>query len=100
MNDNENMNAEALAEDTSKKRRGGRRPKAEGAGTPEKKTQQVFIQYQDTEVEVSALMEAACAAFREVKKRTAVKDMKLYIKPEEKTAYYVINEKFAGKVDY
>ena len=100
MNEDEIMNAEAPVEDAPKKRRGGRRPKAEGAEIPEKKPHQVYVQFQDTEVEVGTLMDAARAAFREVKKRTAIKDMKLYIKPEEKAAYYVINEKFAGKVDY
>ena len=100
MNEDEIMNAEAPVEEAPKKRRGGRRPKAESAGAPEKKPHQVYVQFQDTEVEVGALMEAARAAFREVKKRTAINDMKLYIKPEEKAAYYVINEKFAGKVDY
>ena len=96
MNEEEIMNVE----ETPKKRRGGRRPKAEAAEMPEKKPIQVFVQFQDTEVEVDALMDKARAAFREVKKRTEIKDMKLYIKPEEKAAYYVINEKFDGKVEY
>ena len=100
MNEDEIMNAEAPVEEAPKKRRGGRRPKTESAEMPEKKPHQVYVQFQDTEVEVGALMEAARAAFREVKKRTAIKDMKLYIKPEEKAAYYVINEKFDGKVEY
>lgn len=101
MNENETMNAEALAEEEApKKRRGGRRPKVESGETPEKKPHQVYIQFQDTEIEVGDLMEAARAAFRAEKKRTAVKDLKLYVKPEEKAAYYVINEKFEGKVEY
>ena len=99
MNENEAMNAEAL-EETPKKRRGGRRPKAEGAATQEKKPPQVYIQYQDTEVEVAALMDRVHAAFRMEKKRTPIKEMKLYVKPEEKAVYYVINEKFDGKVEY
>ena len=99
MYEDEVMNVEAAEEDAPKKRRGGRRPKAEAASTQENPFQ-VYIQFQDTEVEVGNLMEAARAKFREEKKRTAIKDLKLYIKPEEKTAYYVINEKFAGKVYY
>ena len=100
MNEEEIMSTEAPVEDAPKKRRGGRRPKVEGAEMPEKKPHQVYVQFQDTEVEVGALMDAARAAFREVKKRTPIKDLRLYIKPEEKAAYYVINEKFDGKVEY
>ena len=100
MYEDEVMNTEASVEEEPKKRRGGRRPKAESAEMPEQKPEQVFVQFQDTEIEVDALMEAARAAFRQVKKRTPIKDLRLYIKPEEKAAYYVINEKFDGKVEY
>ena len=100
MNEAEITNPEPSVEEGQTKRRGGRRPGAGNAGMPEKKSQRVYVQFQDTEVEVGELMEAARAKFREEKKRTAIKDLKLYIKPEEKVAYYVINEKFAGKVDY
>ena len=27
-------------------------------------------------------------------------DLKLYVKPEERTAYYVVNEKYTGSVSY
>ena len=102
MNENENMipeTEESAESEAPKKRRGGRKPKAEdqeGGGKPH----QVFLQYQDIEVEVGELMESARAAFREEKKRTPIKDLKLYIKPEERAAYFVINEKFNGKVDF
>ena len=32
-------------------------------------------------------------------KRTPITSLKLYLKPEENAAYYVINEKDTGKVD-
>ena len=32
-------------------------------------------------------------------KATEVKAVKLYIKPEDRAAYYVINDEYAGKVD-
>ena len=84
---------------TPKKRRGGRKPmteeqKAERARVraEEKKkadnlTPGVVIQYQDSEANVAALIEAAKADFRSVKKRTRITDMKLYVKPEERAAY-------------
>lgn len=60
----------------------------------------VLVQYQEVEVDVDALVEAAKAQFRAEKKRTQITDFKLYIKPEDKAAYYVINEKFDGKVEF
>ena len=60
----------------------------------------VYVQYQGAEIEVGALLEAAKADFHSEKKRTRITDLKLYVKPEELTAYYVINEKFEGKVTY
>ena len=38
--------------------------------------------------------------FRTVKKRMRITDMKLYVKPEEHAAYYVINGEFNGKVPF
>lgn len=60
----------------------------------------VFMQFQDSEVDLDALVEAAKADFRQAKKRTLITDLKLYVKPEERTAYYVVNEKYSGSVAY
>ncbi len=60
----------------------------------------VYVQYQGTEEKVEDLIAAAKAAFSAEHSRTRVTDLKLYIKPEERAAYYVINEKFAGRVDF
>ena len=49
---------------------------------------------------LDALVEAAKANFRQAKKRTLITDLKLYVKPEERTAYYVVNEKYSGSVAY
>ena len=94
MNENETL----IAEEEPKKRR-GRKPKAEveaAAGKPET----VLVQYPEVEVDIDELKERAKAAFREEKKRTPIKDLKLYIKTDERAAYYVINEKFSGKLEY
>ena len=96
----------------AKKRRGGRKPY-----TPEQKTSaakareeikrkadnlmpDVVIQYQGSEANVVALIESAKAGFRSVKKRTRITDLKLYVKPEERAAYYVVNESFDGKISF
>lgn len=60
----------------------------------------VYVQYQGAEEKVEDLVAAAKAAFAAEHARTKVADLKLYIKPEERAAYYVVNEKFAGRVDF
>ena len=59
---------------------------------------EVFVQFQEGEVSIDDLAEAAKADFHKTKKRTLVTAMKLYVKPEEHMAYYVINECHEGKV--
>lgn len=61
---------------------------------------ELVIQYQDLEVNAADLAEAAKADFHSAKKRTLITDLKLYIKPEDRTAYYVINETFNGKIPF
>ena len=60
----------------------------------------VYVQYQGAEEKVEDLVAAAKAAFAAEHPRTSVSDLKLYVKPEERAAYYVVNEKFAGRVDF
>ena len=60
----------------------------------------VILQFQGSEADLDTLVEAAKAGFRQEKKRTPITDLKLYVKPEERTAYYVVNEKFNGSVSY
>jgi len=60
----------------------------------------VYVQYMGEEEKVEDLVAAAKAAFAVEHVGTKVEDLKLYIKPEERAAYYVVNEKFAGKVDF
>lgn len=59
-----------------------------------------IMQFRGSDVDLSTLAEAAKADFRQTKKRTPITDLKLYIKPEEHTAYYVINKKHTGSVSY
>ena len=60
----------------------------------------LVLQYQGGDVDLNALAEAAKADFRAAKKRTLITDLKLYIKPEEGVAYYVVNEIFEGKIPF
>jgi len=61
---------------------------------------ELFLQYQDSETSMAALVELAKADFHKEKKRTLVTDLKLYVKPEEHVAYYVINGSHTGKVSF
>ena len=58
------------------------------------------VQYQGTDVDLAALAEAAKADFHQTKKRTLITDLKLYVKPEEHMAYYVVNGSSTGSIAY
>ena len=59
---------------------------------------EIFVQYQGGETSMDALVEAVKADFHSEKKRTLITSLKMYVKPEEHTAYYVVNETFEGKI--
>lgn len=61
---------------------------------------EVFIQYQGREAMVAEAIEKAKAEFAADGHRvSSIKSLQVYLKPEEYAAYYVINQKFAGRVD-
>ena len=94
------------------KKRGGRKPmtaeekaaaakaRAESKAKADNLKPTVIVQFQGSEVDLYTLVEAAKANFRETKKRTPVTDLKLYVKPEERMAYYVVNEKYNGSISF
>ncbi len=100
----------ARPEDQVQKKKPGRKPmtaeeraaaakaRAEEKQKADSMKPELFLQYQGGEVDMSALIEAAKADFRNTKKRTLVTSMKMYIKPEEHAVYYVINERYEGKI--
>lgn len=97
---------------TAAKRRPGRQPmtaeeKAAAAklrAAEKEKAQnlrpELFLQYQDCDMNMEELVEAAKADFHKEKKRTLIMDLKLYVKPEERMAYYVVNGDYEGKVSF
>lgn len=101
-----------IAESAPAKRRGGRQPmspekkeaaaraRAEKKAMADKLQPAYILQYQDREVTLDELAEAAKAAFKAEKKRTPVTELKIYVKPEEHAAYYVVNDSFSGKLDF
>lgn len=61
---------------------------------------ELILQYQGADMDLGALTEAAKTDFHAQKKRILITSLKLYIKPEEQTAYYVVNETYTGSVTF
>lgn len=97
---------------TEKKGRGGRKPmtqeqkaaaaeaRAAAKAQADNLKPEFIIQYQGTDTDLSVLVETAKADFRQTKKRTLITELKLYVKPEDSMAYYVINGQFEGKISF
>ena len=61
---------------------------------------EIIVQYQNSEVDTAAVEERVKAQFvAEGHKAGFIRKLSIYIKPEEYSAYYVINDKFSGRVD-
>ena len=60
--------------------------------------QAVYVQYGDKEVAALDVLEAVKADFKANNGRKTLKSVKVYIKPEENTAYYVVNDDITGQV--
>ena len=61
---------------------------------------EVFIQFQGQEAVVAEVIEKAMKQFEaEGHRASSIKSIQVYLKPEEYAAYYVINQKHAGRVD-
>jgi hypothetical protein len=56
------------------------------------------IQYDGNEYDLAEIIEKAKADYK-ANNKGAVKSLNVYIKPEDKAAYYVVNDKVTGKVD-
>ena len=59
-----------------------------------------FVQFAGIEVSVEELSSRAKEAIKAEHKGTAIASLKLYVKPEDRAAYYVVNDNFAGKLDF
>lgn len=61
---------------------------------------EVFIQFAGKEDAVADVVTRAKEAFvAEGHRASSIKSLRVYLKPEESAAYFVINEKYAGRVD-
>lgn len=90
----------------TEKKKPGRKPGSQTAEKTTKKVEKaekqeaVYVQVAGEEFVVEEAMEKAKAAYvAEGHRVSTIKSVRLYIKPEERKAYYVINEKAAGSID-
>jgi len=61
----------------------------------------MFVEYQGKQVEDKAIIAAVKKAWTEAGNKVGdMKIVELYIKPEEASVYYVINETETGKVEF
>lgn len=99
----------AEAKDTAKKETAKKETAAKKTTkkTPVKKTEskkaekieEIYLQFHGQEIFTKDVMERAKQAYiAEGHRESSIKSIRLYIKPEENMAYYVINEKIAGGV--
>ncbi len=100
----ETAKKEEPKKETVKKETAAKKPTKK---TPAKKTEtkkaekveEIYLQFHGQEIVTRDVMERAKQAYvAEGHRESSIKSIRLYIKPEENMAYYVINEKIAGGV--
>ena len=63
-------------------------------------TPEVFLQYREYEVTMEAVTERVKSHYyAKGYKEGSIEDIQIYVKPEDFTAYYVINDGIVGKVN-
>lgn len=83
-----------------KEKKPSRAAKKAAAKEKEELKPEVFVQYQGKEAIIADVVEKAKGEFVATGHRvSSIKSLQVYLKPEEFAAYYVINQKFAGRVD-
>lgn len=61
----------------------------------------IFVEYQGKQAEDKAIIAAVKKAWTESGHKVGdIKTVELYIKPEEDSVYYVINETETGKIEF
>ena len=60
---------------------------------------EVILQYREYEVNMDAVTERVKAHYTAKGHKEPIENMQIYVKPEDFTAYYVINDGVVGKVN-
>ena len=75
-------------------------PKAKAVKVAGAKSEEVYVQFGGGEWKTSDLVQKVKAAYvAEGHRESGIRQLAVYVKPEEGRAYYVINEKAAGSVE-
>lgn len=94
--------AEGNAEVKKPGRKPGRKPGSKNKvsnSTKKSADPEIFVQYGGNDGSVNVIVENIKNEFiAQGHRASSIKDLKVYLKPEDGAAYYVINQKFAGKV--
>ena len=92
--------AEPKAAPAKKTARTAAKRAVKAAAPAPEKLEELVIQYGVMEWKGAELMERANAAYAaEGHRISSIKSLSLYVKPEERKAYYVVNEKTTGSID-
>ena len=84
-----------------KKGKPGRKPgKTTAKKKPVEKVEEVYVQFQELEITTKEIVDKAKQIYiAEGHRESSIKSLRLYIKPDEHMAYYVINEKMTGSIE-
>lgn len=63
-----------------------------------KNCEKLFVQFYGKEFNDQQLYKIAKECYEASGQKEAIKDLKLYVKPEESKVYYVVNDNFKGDV--
>lgn len=95
--------AKAEKKPAEKKEKAARKPRATKAAKPAKKEAaeaEIYVQFGANESALAGVVDKIKAEYVEQGHRaSSIKSLKVYLKPEDGAAYYVINDKLAGRVD-
>lgn len=69
------------------------------ATTPKEIARTAVVEYAGNQYQVSEIIERCEAKYKAQSKNKTYKDIKVYIKPENNAAYYVVDDKSADKID-
>lgn len=93
---------EPVKKETAKKETEKKKPGRKPGSTNKKKenSTEVFVEFYGQQSSITDIQQKITDAFvAEGHRPSTIKTLKVYLKPEDSAAYYVINEKFAGRVD-
>ena len=80
-----------------------KKPAAKKSAPSEKaeRTEAIFLQVGGREWNTAQLRDQAVAAYvAEGHRASSIKSFRLYVKPEERKAYYVVNDKYTGSIEF